>query len=270
MERILSGLSDRELADAIEGILVAFLVDQRRSAEVEMHDGPELIWYVTGMAYRNFNRVVRAQFRAGDLDGCIKEALAPFRSRRVPLIWHTGPGTQPAGLEERLSVHGLVCLSNEPGMALDLSALPEEIPFVAGLTIEPVRNPEAVREWCTTAARSFGMPDWVSVPMAKIETSLGPGLHPWRRLYLGRVAGCVAATSLLFLGAGVAGLYSVTTLPEARRRGIGEAMTVAPLLEARAEGYRIATLHASPLGVAVYRRLGFEEFCRLSRYGYRD
>ena len=43
-------------------------------------------------------------------------------------------------------------------------------------------------------------------------------------------------------------------------------MTLAPLLEARAMGYRIGVLHASEMGLGVYRRLGFQEYCRLGGY----
>ena len=55
----------------------------------------------------------------------------------------------------------------------------------------------------------------------------------------------------------MAGLYAVVTLPWARRRGIGTALTVAPLVEARAAGYRTATLQASVGGQGVYARIGF-------------
>jgi GNAT superfamily N-acetyltransferase len=81
-----------------------------------------------------------------------------------------------------------------------------------------------------------------------------------------RALGQPVASSRLILGAGVAGIYGVGTVPEARRRGIGAAMTHVPLLQARALGYRIATLHPSPMGLGSYRRLGFEEYCFLDRY----
>jgi predicted acetyltransferase len=66
----------------------------------------------------------------------------------------------------------------------------------------------------------------------------------------------------MLLHAEVAGIFAVATLAEARRRGIGTALTLVPLLEARRRGYRVSTLQATPMGFPVYRRLGFREVCR--------
>jgi hypothetical protein len=270
MDEILTDLSEPALVQAIEGNLTAFLRDQGRSPEVEWHEETGLSWYVTGIGYHNFNRIVRAQFGTGDTERRIDEALSPFQSRGVPMIWHTGPGTLPVDLEARLPGFGLEFTHSEPGMAVDLAQLPEAVPVVKGLQIERISSLQAVQEWCRIAVRSFGMPSWVAEPLTKIEDSLGlERPRAWRRLYLGRLADHAVATSLLFLGAGVAGLYSVTAIPEARRKGIGEAMTLLPLLEARSMGYRIGVLHASALGLGIYLRLGFRELCRLSRYVWR-
>ena len=71
------------------------------------------------------------------------------------------------------------------------------------------------------------------------------------------------------MAASVAGIYQVTCLPEARGRGIGTAVTLAALLEARRRGYTIAILQASELGYPVYQRLGFRDYGRLNEYRYR-
>jgi predicted acetyltransferase len=72
-----------------------------------------------------------------------------------------------------------------------------------------------------------------------------------------------------FLAGGVAGIYHVTTLPEVRNRGIGKHITLAPLLDARENGYRVGTLFASRLGEVVYRQIGFEALSRVSVYRLR-
>ena len=63
MEEILKDLSGPALVQAIEANLTAFLRDQARSPEVEWHEEPELSWYITGIGYHNFNRIVRSQFK---------------------------------------------------------------------------------------------------------------------------------------------------------------------------------------------------------------
>jgi ribosomal protein S18 acetylase RimI-like enzyme len=86
------------------------------------------------------------------------------------------------------------------------------------------------------------------------------------RHYLASIGGDPVATCSLFLGAGVAGVYDVSTLPERRRRGIGAAITHFAMADARANGYRMAILHASSLGLGMYRSLGFEELCDIGQY----
>ena len=90
--------------------------------------------------------------------------------------------------------------------------------------------------------------------------------NPKFRTYLALLNGKPVGASQLFLSEGVAGIYNVTCIPEARGLGIGSAITLAPLLKAREMGYRIGVLQASKRGYNVYRRLGFQDFGKLSLY----
>ena len=91
--------------------------------------------------------------------------------------------------------------------------------------------------------------------------------HHWH--YLGLLDGAPVATASLFIGAGVAGIMYVSTLPAARRRGIGAAVTLAAMLDARDLGYRIGVLQSSNQGYPVYRRLGFVEVCKIEHFSGR-
>jgi ribosomal protein S18 acetylase RimI-like enzyme len=267
---ILTDFTPSSLARAIEANMIASWSDLGRSQRVELHESENLVWFSTGEPFLPLNRILRARFDAGDrqaqdLRAQIEGALAPFRARGVPVTWHTGPTTRPPDLGAHLVAYGLTHKSTEPGMALDLAELEEENP-PPGLEIRPVVDPADLRGWSRVFTLAFGSQEDQIESAIKVETDLGVGQHAWRRLYVGLWEGEIVASALLFLAAGVAGLYGVGTMPEVRRRGIGRAMTVAALEEARRLGYRVATLHASPLGVDIYRRLGFRTYCQLGRY----
>lgn len=63
-------------------------------------------------------------------------------------------------------------------------------------------------------------------------------------------------------------IYDVAAAKAARRQGIGAAVTLAPLLRARALGYRIGVLQASEMGTGVYTRLGFRQVCSFALYAW--
>ena len=91
-----------------------------------------------------------------------------------------------------------------------------------------------------------------------------PGL-PLRN-WIANLDGEPVAAAALFVGADVAGIYNVCTVPEARGRGIGAAVTRRRLDAAVAQGLELAVLGASDMGYPVYRRLGFREVSRLRSY----
>jgi GNAT superfamily N-acetyltransferase len=89
-------------------------------------------------------------------------------------------------------------------------------------------------------------------------------------MFVGRLDGRTVATNMLFCGGGVASVYAVATVEDARGKGIGGAITLAPLLEARSQGYRHAVLFSTEMGVRPYERIGFRTTqARINRYLWR-
>ncbi len=75
------------------------------------------------------------------------------------------------------------------------------------------------------------------------------------RAYIAYDDGAPVACAVAHNHSGVTGVYMVATLPEARGRGFGEAVSWAAT---RAFGDQPATLQASEMGGPVYARMGYE------------
>lgn len=172
-------------------------------------------------------------------------------------------------VDEALLAHGLTYRENfSTEMAIDLAALRTVLPAVPGLKIIPVVDRSTLRKWIRIASNGFRIGEefekvWFEIFAAVI-------FDRRFRTYLALLNGKPVGTSQLFLSEGVAGIFNVSCIPEVRGRGIGTAVTLAALLEARRIGFRIATLQASSKGYSVYRRLGFQDYGNLSVYHWEN
>jgi ribosomal protein S18 acetylase RimI-like enzyme len=149
-------------------------------------------------------------------------------------------------------------------MAADLETLNEPTQTVDGLEVWVVTDEEMLRTWAHAFTLGYGLPpDWES-SVYDLQKILGFGFPV--RNYLGYLHGKPVATSSVFFGGGVAGIYSVSTVPGARRKGIGAALTLRPLHNAREMGYRIGVLQSSDMGFNIYQRLGFKHLCQIENF----
>jgi len=89
------------------------------------------------------------------------------------------------------------------------------------------------------------------------------------RYYLAQLDGEPVASAGLTLAAGVAGVFLVAAVEAARGRGIGTAITMAPLLAARDRGYAVGVLQANEMGYPIYARMGFTEQFRYRSFYWR-
>jgi GNAT superfamily N-acetyltransferase len=237
-----------------------------RSPSVELSIGRYLTWLMTDLPDYFMNLVVCTKWPSDGADDLIESTLAHFRSMNIrKLSWLTHEGVPSIEIYKALLARGLTFRESfATEMAVDLSPLPEDLPTHPDLRIVSVVDGPALKQWIHVASIGFR----ISEKFEKVWYDLFADaiFNPQFRTYLALLNGKPVGTSQLFLSEGVAGIYNVTCLPEARGQGIGSAVTLTPLLKAREMGYRIGTLQASRLGYSVYRRLGFQDFGNLSLY----
>ena len=263
MDKILTDTSEDSMAAAFEANLFSLFQLFKQWPQAQVHDTPEYLSISTNIPFPLFNSVVRAKLPSDGVEAAIDALSAEYKSRKVPMMWWLGPSAQPDDLGTFLTERGFQS-SVSPGMAVDLATLPENIALPEDLQIRRVGNEAELEVYCQVLAGVFEMPDFAAEAFYDFFLSLGfdsPFIN-----YIGLMDDEIVATSSVFWGGGVAGVYNVATLESARRRGIGAAMTGFPLLEARAAGFRIGTLESSESGYPVYRRLGFQEYCKIARY----
>jgi GNAT superfamily N-acetyltransferase len=77
------------------------------------------------------------------------------------------------------------------------------------------------------------------------------------QLFIGRLAGHAVGTAAAIRSGDTSGIYAVGTLPQARRRGVGTAMTWAAVAAGLEWGCDTIVLQASEMGLPVYAAMGF-------------
>lgn len=268
MNTVLQDLSTSAMAKAIRGNLYAFFRYLRRSPHVEFYEGEGLLRWHSGIAHPWFNGVLVTRPPAADETEIICETLAYFQARSVRLFtWWVGEGLETAAWEQPLFTNGFGYSTDTPGMAADLDALTETVPVPAPFRVAAVQDGETLQTWANTLVNGFGFPNTWQADFQQLITDFGFGGD--FRCYLGYLSDKPVATAALFLGAGVAGIYCVSTRPEARRQGLGAAVTLAALRDAHKMGYRLGILHSSPMGFPVYLRLGFSHLCNLDSFYWK-
>lgn len=266
MNAILQTLDTSALVTAIETNLHDLFQMFRYWSQAELHDEVQLLWTITDIPFPMFNSGLRARLGSSEVDVALEAIIARYRSRNVPMLWWTGPNSTPTNLGAHLEEHGFVHEEDATGMAVDLQTLNEDVPIPTGFTIEKVNDIASLREWFRPFLTGFGVPHSFAEAFIDLYDCAIFSAQMPIQAYTGWVNGEPVASSTVYYGGGVAGIYDVATIPAARRQGIGALITLAPLRDARAMGYRVGVLHSSKMGSNVYRRLGFRPYCAIGQY----
>ncbi len=269
MTEVLQDVSRQAVLEAnaanMRGAFSSFAICPR----AEVYDGVDLLQTITDIPFPMFNSVLDARLEPERVQAAIEKAKARCASHGVPMRWNVAPTDKPADIGQYLEAGGFVHDGDLTLMALDLLALKEESRPFPDLVIESATDVGERTQWSKPMVIGFGIPLTVVPGFEDYCRRLGQELALGRfELSTGWRNRKPVATAALFLAGGVAGVYCIATLPEARGQGIGTAMTRAACARARELGYRVAVLHASEMGFGIYQKIGFRAYGRIGLYSW--
>lgn len=261
-----NGAADPAAAGALDANFGALLAWYASWSGGEIERSGDLLLTSSGVRFRAINTAALADLDPARAASRIDDAVDWLSARTDRWRWLVGPTSRPLDLEARLVNAGLTLISDTPGMALDLGGWETGIEPPAGVAIEPVVDDAGLERWRDVQRRGLSLDDESAEAWWLAHRHPGVGQGSPHTIWIASLDGAPVAAAALFVGAGVAGIYNVCTVPDARGRGIGGAVTGAALDAGAVLGLPIAVLGSSEMGYPVYRRLAFREVSRLRSY----
>lgn len=211
--------------------------------------------FVTGLSLPMFN-------------GCIVTDPSRTSGLRAALTWLAGhhlpytlwvPGAVPSEV---------AALAAENGLARETQLLPGMVltPDTAGPALPPGLVIKAVGADRTTDFARVVVALGLGEPTAGLVTSPSFLDRPDVDAFVGYLDGAPVGTSIAINSAGAGGIVNVLTVEEARGRGVGTAMTWAAAQAGVAHGHATVVLQSSPMGLPVYKSMGFKTVVEYTEY----
>jgi len=265
---ILKNLNQSEIEHAIEFNLYEFF---RSMVHSDLKDNlyeetEEFSRFSTGISFFFFNGVIDNHISSENAMKKIKENITFFEKRQVPFLWVLGPCSTPKNMGELLIKNGFIN-DKLQGMAYNLKILNTERELLDKVEIIKIENMDTLKVWNDIILTGFEFPKEVRSDFFYNAFSfLLLNDKASASAFLAYYDGNAVASSLVLYKAGVAGIHMVTTLEEARGKGIGTAITLASLNEAKKLGYETAILHSTEMGLNMYNKMGFKEYCTIKLF----
>jgi len=230
-------------------------------------DRENLFMYAHGSPHPYAQGVWHSDLSEENADEVIDEVLHYFKVRNLPCWWLFGNETKPPDLTDRLKSRGFFNSGNMTYMAADLRKISFKVPEIEGFKIYEVQTESELKTYLKIWAIGYEHPAFLGENQYNklIEKPL-THLFKQSKLYLGYLGDKPVATSRLYIGAGASGLYWVTTVPEARGKGIGTQMSLRPLKDGLDAGYPLGVLDSTDMGYPVYKKIGFKEYFKSPVY----
>lgn len=231
--------------------------------EVQDRDGILLVAGASNFPGSYWNAAARNHLcvKPKDMDEAVRAFFAP----RKRMFTFSVIEKQDRDLEEYLLANGYETRFEIPCMSVVKPLAPRETPD--GVRIETMRNAKHLQDFVEISVLAYallGLPEVHTRAMfSKPEAMLGKDVIG----YIAYRGETPLATAIVLTTGECAGLYWIGTRPDAQRLGLAALLTVHSTNAAFGAGAKVVTLQASKFGEPVYRRLGYETYDKLRRYG---
>ncbi|HEX9982890.1 MAG TPA: GNAT family N-acetyltransferase [Thermoanaerobaculia bacterium] len=206
---------------------------------------------------------------ATSADPDVPAVLDFYQSRRMPFRWWLTPSTRPLELEVTLKASGLRFAFDAKGMVADMAKVDFDVPLAPGVSLVRVEDARGFDDWLSVLLPTFHRPPGEGAVWRAGYEQFGFGNHDTWAHFVGLLDGKPVATTSVLVAGELVGIYHVATLPEARGRGIGSAVTLAGMQHGHERGAKRAVLQSSEMGFTVYQRCGFADVADLRLYDWR-
>jgi len=196
--------------------------------------------------------VVGGDFEEKELEEMALRTIDRMKAHELPPYWNIIPGKNQQALRTILEENRFREVYRWTGMALDMEHYKNETDTSADFEIREVKTAKDLESF-------VGVLNNTVLEASNMEFALAEKfLDSDRfRMIIGLSDGKVVATGALYISGEAAGIYFIATLEEARRKGIGTAVTRYCLELAKTARVPLVILHASRMGEPVYLNIGF-------------
>ena len=245
-----------DIVSAIESNLHHFYEFAATSANLELVREKDYSWVRNrDSAWPNW--IFRLNREMLDQEDYIRSLTDRIKDKELPPFLVTLEPDYPERFYALTAKYGMKQINRWTGMAItkeDYKSLPEK--FERHPILE-VHNRDVIGDWISVVNSSLFNSTTLETEIVEKLYQRGP-----LKLYLGYENKFPVSTSMSFEKDSIAGLYMIATMESYRGKGWGTLLTRYAMEKSFQNNTRMIILHASAMGEAVYRKIGFKEYCK--------
>lgn len=208
-----------------------------------------------------FNNVLKTNVEF-DSKRFVKSIRKEYKKRKTPFLWRLWDHDKPKDIETLLMKNGGQKFQSTTLMAIDLDEFDPFSERPPELMVQTLKYGADARKFAECTCTTFGIPNEMKVPVTEIIEMQDQNIGN----YIGYIGSTAVGTATRFYSNGIAGIYNVATLPQFQGKGIGMEILNSLLLDVKQDGYQTVILHATPAGLRLYEKLGFQAYGEMKQY----